>query len=266
MLRPSQLLVDREHHVQRPVIARHVKNLASDFSPALFGQGSASLRADGRYYILDSQHRCEAAKIAGYGDHEFPFRIWRGLSIAQEATLYLALNAKKVRDNAINAFLVGVQAGYPTNTEVVRILQSYKLTVGSSSVDGQISAADALVRIYEGRIRGASRGGSRAASTPLPRGHLLSRSLTILTHAWGTSRDAFDSLLLNSVAMLLAKHDTAVDGIRLAKLLSRIGPPRRIIGEIRTLKDAGRMSAAVAGVQYLENVYNKKLTDEKRLK
>jgi hypothetical protein len=170
MLAPSQLLVDRVHYVQRPLIKSHVKNLAQDFSPALFGQGSASLRSDGMYYNLDSQHRCEAAKLAGYGDFPFLFQVWHGLSIAEEADYYTRLNGKRVRDTAINAFMVGVEAGYPTNTGIVRILDSCGLSVSSNHVDGCVSAVDAMIRIYEGAHQGREALGSKDIRGPAANG------------------------------------------------------------------------------------------------
>jgi hypothetical protein len=265
LLRPSQLLVDRVHYVQRPLIQSHVKSLTQDFSPSLFGLGSASCREDGRYYNLDSQHRCEAAKLAGYGEHEFLFQVWRGLSIAEEADLYTKLNSKRVRDTAINAFLVGVEAHYPTNTGVMRILDSCGLRVGATRADGCISAVDALIRIYEGRIKGAKRVASRAAQVQLPTGHLLSRTLTILINAWSTARETFDAILLNAVASALAKHDVAIDGTRLSKLMARDGTPEATIGEIRTRARVNRIGVGAAGLEHIESIYNRKLPEGRRL-
>lgn len=265
MLAPSQLLVDRVHCVQRPLIKSHVKNLAQDFSPALFGQGSASLRSDGMYYNLDSQHRCEAAKLAGYGDFPFLFQVWHGLSIAEEADYYTRLNGKRVRDTAINAFMVGVEAGYPTNTGIVRILDSCGLSVSSNHVDGCVSAVDAMIRIYEGRIKDAKHLAARTSVAPLPTGHLLSRTLMILLHAWGTDRAAFDAVLLNAVATALAKHGVAIDATRLAKRMSRDGTPVATIGEIRSRANANRIGVGAAGLQYIESVYNRNLPERNRL-
>jgi len=267
LLRPDEVCVDHDHLVQRELVVSHVKAIASEYSPSLFGLGQVSLRGDGKYYVLDAQHRCAAAMLKGMGHVRVPFQVWRGLTIQREADLFRKLNANKKRVSALSNFQTGVTAEQPENVEIARILASFGLTVGAGGADGVVAAVEALVQIYESNVRGIKipkRQDKRKVSD-LPRGHLLSRTLMILTKAWGRDRNAFDGILLRGVSALLYKHDVRVDGTRLAQLLAKHDSPARAAGKIRALKEAARVTPTAAAVQYLEGVYNRKLSEDKKL-
>jgi hypothetical protein len=267
LLRPDEVMVDKEHFTQRDFRVHHARAISKEYSPALFGIGHVSLRDNGKYYVLDSQHRCAAAIMAGRGDERVPFKVWRGLTIAGEAKKFLELNAGKLSTSSFDKFRVGVTAGNPTNVEIVRILESFGLTYAQGNAEGTVRAVDALVQIYEGRVRaGAPKKPAKAKpAAELPQSHILSRTLLILTQAWGRDRTAFDAVLLKGVAALIYKHDTKIEGNRLARMLSKSDTPTRAIGKIRSLSEVARITTMVAAVQYLEGIYNQKLAGERRI-
>src|SRR5690606_1783402 len=197
-----------------------------EYSPLLFGLGYVSLRADGHYYCLDGQHRCAAAIIA-HNDERVPFRVLRGLTIEEEARRFEQLQQNRLAVSAFDRFVVGVTAKNPANLDIVRVLETFGLTYGMGQKDGCIAAVDALVKIYEGRVRSVAvaKKPPNKAAVKLPKSQLLSRTLQILTHAWGRDRSAFDRVLLNGVAALLYKHDTRVDTTRLCQLLAKKDSP-----------------------------------------
>ena len=262
-LRPSQVFVDRDHFTQRGFREPHARRLAKDYSPLLFGLGHVSRRSDGCYYVMDGQHRCSAALIAG-NDDPVPFQVWTGLSIAEEAEKFEWLNKNRLAVSAFDRFAIGVTAKNPANIEIVRILENFGLTYGQGHQDGVVAAVDALVKIYEGRVRlGKQKQQNRQVN--IPKSHLLSRTLQILTQAWGRDRGAFDKMLLNGIAALLYKHDTKLDATRLAQALSKNDSPARAVGKIKALREAARVTPMSAAVQYLEGVYNRRLSDNRKL-
>jgi hypothetical protein len=266
LLKPSEILVDRDHFTQRGFRVAHAQKIARDYSPAL-ASAHVSAREDG-YYAVDGQHTIAAALVAKKGEVPFPMRVHRGLSVADEARLFRELNAHKLGVSAYDRFAVGVTEGLPTCLDIVRILSSFGLTYGIGNGEGTVAAVDALVQIYESHVRGIKlpkREGKRTTGE-LPKGHLLSRTLTILTKAWGRDRNAFDGMLLKGIAALLYKHDSRVEGTRLAQLLAKYDSPTRAVGKIRALREAARITPQAAAVQYFEGVYNRKLTEEKKLK
>lgn len=268
LLRPDEVLVDRDHWVQRDFKEGHARSIAREYSPALFGLGHVSLRADGKYYVMDGQHRCAAAIMAGRGDERVAFQVWRRLTISEEANKFRELNAHKLKVDAMSLFRTGVTAKNPTCVEIANILKRFGLSYGYNQGEGSVAAVATLVQIYEGRVKVPKpvKGNTKAKSEKLPQSYLLTRTLTILTTAWGRDRNAFDQILLRSVAAFVYKHDTQFDQSRLANQLAKNEAPARAVGKIRNLKEAARITGIGAGVQFLEGVYNRKLTETKRLK
>lgn len=269
LLRPGEVLIDRDNDVQRSLRTAYAESIARDYDPNLFGMGYVSLRADGKYYVLDGQHRCAAAVIAGRGEDRVPFIVLRGLSVREEAEMFRALNKHKLKVDALSLFKCGVVAKDPVHLDIVRVLNSFGLTYGGESQDGTIAAVATLLQIYHGKVGIKQPAGTRQKNKnvpALPKAHLLSRTLQALTQAWGTDRNAFDGLLLRGVAAFIYKHDTSVDGGRLAKLLARHESPLRAAGQIRSLATISKITSSAAAVQYFESVWNRKLDEDKRLK
>lgn len=261
MLKPSEVLVDPE--VQRTFDPRHAQNLSKGYESALFGMGHVSVRDDG-YYVMDAQHRSAAAILAGKGDIPVPFRAWRGLTKADEAKLFGDLNAKKKAPNAIDSFRISVAAGNPVACEIVRILKAFGLTYGFAYQDGAVSAVKTLIQVYNGHV-GQKASGQTKQFEALPQSQLLTRTLTIITDAWGRDRGGLDGIMIKGVAALLVKHGAKVDSKRLSGVLKKNSDPARAIGQIKSLQNISKISATVAAVEYLEGVYNRGLTEAKKL-
>ena len=252
-LKPSDLVVDPD--VQRNFDETHAKNLAREYDPALFGIGHASLRTDGRYYVLDGQHRIQAAILANHGHTPVLFRVYTGLTKDQEAKKFIDLNSKKKAIHSLDVYRLQVKAKNPIYVEVDRILTSFGLRVAAYRREGGISAVGALVNIYLGKV--GNKPGKLIAGTPLPQGHLLSRTLNILSTAWKKERDAFDGILLNGVAAALHKHGADLDSQRMSHVLARTGTPTAVIGRIRSIQEMSRKSIAQSALEHIETLYQR---------
>lgn len=250
-LRPVDMVVDAE--VQRVFDQAHAARIAKQYDPLLFGLGHASRRDDKEYYVLDGQHRVEAAKEAGMGEIPVLFKVYRNLTHADEAALFLKLNANKKSVAALDSFRVSVEAGHPVHCDVKRIVESFGLRVAAYRSEGGISAVVALLNVYEGKV--GIKPTNEARTNPLPKGQLLSRTLHILTRAWSKDRDAFDAILVRGVAALLTKHGPSLDGDRLAKALAKSGTAAQAVGGIKGLQTLTRKSPTLAAVDFLDGVY-----------
>jgi hypothetical protein len=132
-----------------------------------------------------------------------------------------------------------------------------------------VFAVATLLQIYNGRVGTKSNGAPREktkASPMLPKSHLLTRTLTVLTKAWGRDSGAFDGLLMKGVAAFIYKHDVSAQGDRLAVALAKRSSPARSVGRIRSLKEAARITSVAAAVQFLEGIYNVNLSEDRKLK
>ena len=261
LLRPEEVLVDRDNDVQRTFNATHAQKIAAAYEPALFGLGTVSCRSDGKYYVLDGQHRCGAAVLAKRGHEPVPFQVYRDLTIPQEAELFQKLNAHKLKVDALSLFRTGVTAKNPVNVEIQRIVDSFNLKIVGYHVDGGIAAVTTLIAIYHQRV-GVK---PMKMAMPLPQSHLLSRTLSLLIKAWGHDRDAFDGLIMRGIAAMLAKFGEKVEPDRFAKLLKKSGDPARCTGQIRSLQNISKKTGSAAAVDYLTNIYNRGLSEEKKL-
>lgn len=242
--------------VQRRFDQKHANAIAKEYDPELFGLGTVSLRADGKYYAIDAQHRIAAALLAERGDVRVLFKVYRSLTPSEEAAKFRELNGHKKSVQALDDFRLAVTAGHPVFCDVNRIVESFGLRVAPHKREGGISAVTALLLIYQGKIGGKA-AVSQVPANGLPKGQLLSRTLHILVTAWKKDRDAFDGVLLRGVAATVHKHGLSVDAQTFARKLAKSGTAAQAIGSIRGLQTLARKAPLVASIEWLEGVYTR---------
>ncbi|NIJ34309.1 DUF6551 family protein [Sphingomonas oligoaromativorans] len=116
-----------------------------------------------RFYVIDGQHRLEAARMRG--DIQFlPCIISSFETVADEAACFVAVNTKRRAMSPVDTFRAAVAAGDEAALQAVRVLGDAGLEVASSTnfscwKPGQISAVQglktAIRRIGEDRTREA---------------------------------------------------------------------------------------------------------------
>jgi hypothetical protein len=213
--------------------------------------GTVSVRAKG-FYVVDAQHRCEAAKMAGQGEQPVFFELRHGLTQRQEAVLFRELNAHKLKVSAIADFLTGVTAEDAVCVAIDKILHGFGLRVAANCGDGTVSAITAVTRLYR-----LDEGDG---------GVLLKRTLKIIVDTWGKEHDAYDNVLLRGVGALLRRYEDKVDDKRLVRTLRRSTDPSALIGRIKGFHVATRKSVEHSGLEVIRGLYNNRLTAASRLK
>lgn len=132
-----------DHTVQRDQKGRWVSELASDFQESWVGVPVLSLRADGKHYSIDCQHRRAAAIAAGRGHERITCEVFEGLTIAEEAELFHVRNHTKQVDK-FDDFRARLQYD-ETAIEVKRILDKHSITLSKGSrTPGTVKAVDSL--------------------------------------------------------------------------------------------------------------------------
>lgn len=132
MINIEDLRVDTR--AQRELKEPHAAKIAAKFDIRMFGSAIISER-DGERYILDAQHRIEAAKLSGYKG-KIPAVVHDDLTIAEEAGMFLALNDKKAVD-PVDKFNARVTSGDPRAVEVDKVMAS--VGFGIAPVSGAVS-------------------------------------------------------------------------------------------------------------------------------
>lgn len=86
---------------QRPISTgagqRVIKHIAQNFRWSFFTPLSITQREDGGYWVIDGQHRTEAAKLLGI--REIPAILVENLSLVDQAKAFSGINGKRVNVN-----------------------------------------------------------------------------------------------------------------------------------------------------------------------
>lgn len=190
---------------QREYRKAHAEMIAADFQLEGLGYPVVSHR-DGFYWILDGQHRIAALKLNGFNDSDLiQVECYEGLDEAAEADLFLIRDQRKAI-NKFDAFRIGVTAGHQTECHIERLVQAAGLKISRSTTAGSISAVGALRFAY-----------AFGSAT-------LTRTLTVLSLAYGGERSAFSEHLIKGMALVCQRYDADLDDERAIEKLRASDP------------------------------------------
>jgi hypothetical protein len=201
MIRVKDLSIDRS--VQRSnVDFRKVERLKKNWNGDAAGLLVVSQRDAVTYVVLDGQHRYLAYAQLTDNEGEMLAQVFKGLSLEEEARLFLDTNAGN-QPTLLDKFRVRVVAKDEVALPVNQMVRAYGWDIGPVAGKGNIQAVGALERIY--RI------GESLELEP----HLLQSTLMVITRAWGMERDGVQAVIMEGVAALIAENDINLDLKRL---------------------------------------------------
>lgn len=225
--------------VQRPLDPRRVAKIAREgFDPAALGTVTLSRRMNGDLAIINGQHRMELAVAEGYQD-KFYCQVHHGLTLSEEAALFLRLNNQKT-PSALTNFLVRITEGDKVAQDINDIAEAHGWHIEQSSHEGCIAAVEALERCY------------RTAANTRPDGtyaDVLDHVLTVTTRAWGHSFNGVHQSMLQGLAQLYGRYDGGIDSGKLITDLQKHSPVE-LLGKAKLIQSAqgGTVPAAMAKV------------------
>jgi hypothetical protein len=189
---PVELLkIDRTR--QRRLGKSKVNDIVKHFNRAALGTLIVVRRKDGNYYVADGQHRLAACRIVGMAT--VPCTVHEGLSLVEEAELFLECNNRRKNPSRIDNFVVKLGAGHQDAIDIKEIVEGLGLKLNLSNTSGSkdnagISAIGALEYIYE-------RAGKNG----------LRRILHIAKTSWPSDRVAFQAGPLRGLYVFIEKYD-----------------------------------------------------------
>jgi len=213
---------------------RRVDKMASTFNPDALGVLILSERKDGTLVCLDGMHRYLSARKAGHTDL-MESKVFTGLTLAEEASLFLLYNDKK-DPSAVSKFNARVVAGDSVAQDIDRIVRSHGWRVATSTHPGCINAINKAENVYR-------TGAGSVANGVHP--EILDRVLSIITAAWGHDQHGVHQAILAGVAQVIGRFGTKVDSDKMAAEI-RGARPEMILGRARSLADAQKSSVAAA--------------------
>ncbi|AUG77861.1 hypothetical protein CFP65_3051 [Kitasatospora sp. MMS16-BH015] len=226
--------------VDRSWVAR---KLREGFDPERIGVPSVSARLDGTYVWLDGQNRGALCRAAGHDEKAVNMKVFRGLSLEQEAELFLGLNDNR-RVAPIYRFMAEYTAGRPEAVEIVGIATDQGWTISDGGAPNAIHAVAALSTVYRS-----------SAETP---GTTLRDVLRIVSESWGYSPEGVNAhLLLGLASVLNGETEAEIDHATLIrKLAAHGGGPSSILGKGRGLRDAMGCKVTEGVDQVIRGIYN----------
>ncbi|MFH5209225.1 DUF6551 family protein [Antrihabitans sp. NCIMB 15449] len=206
---------------QRDLSQSWADELAKDFDPDKMGFIHTSFR-DGWYYVIDGQHRRQAAIAYLGSDQQVQCHVYEGLTVEQEAKLFLALNRQR-QQGAMSKYKVALTAGSPVECDVDRIARALGLKIGASAQLEEITCVTALLTAYKKRGPGP-----------------LAFALRMIRDAYGY--DGFKREVINGLTLVIDRYGNRVDEQQLIKRLMADG----LIGLHRRGKDLRNSTGAAA--------------------
>lgn len=197
------------------------KMLAKGFNPDVMGYPEVSER-DGHYWVIDGQARVEALKQwlgEGWRTQEVQCRVHVGLTLAEEAELFLLLNDFTAVPS-LPKFRNAVNAGRAAQADIDRIIRARGFVVSRDATDNAIGCVATLERIYD-----------RAG------GVVLGRAVSMSGRAYGKS--GLEAPVIDGLALLCQRYNGELDDeTAVAKLSSALGGVNGLLGNAEKLRRA----------------------------
>ncbi|MET9336628.1 DUF6551 family protein [Nonomuraea sp. NPDC003804] len=216
---------------QRSLNKARAQAIAEKLVPTALGTPILSRRDDGQYAV-DGMHRVYACQLILTGNvsvrdkvrediQTITCEIHSGLSMANEASLFIIKNKESSKVGPTDEFRIGVLAGHPLFVDTNTVLEKHQLKVGSRTTNA--------VRGIKGILDVVKECGPE----------VLDQSLAIAEGAWGRTPDTWHSVTIAGIAMVLSRHPDVVKPLELAQKLKRQGDPLSFKAKIQTIATNG---------------------------
>ena len=128
------LLVDESYQrtADGPQSVKLIQGIAEDWDWRLCAPLTVAKRSDDRLFVIDGQHRLEAAKLRGDIAH-LPVIISRFSSLVEEAQCFVTVNTARKNPTPLDKFHARCIAGDEEALEIKEIVESCGLQVGRRS-------------------------------------------------------------------------------------------------------------------------------------
>lgn len=224
----EQLFVDDTY--QRPLDQARAEKMAADFQLPLLGIIEAAKRPDGRYAILDGQHRW-----AAYRSHHFTAtpsappphlacRIHESLTPVEEAALYHRLNTTRRQ-------LTGWDRWVARRASGERLVQNIEEVVSRSGYRIDMREKAGVIRATRACENVVNLGGL----------DLLGNTLAVIRGAWDDDQTGLDASLIAAIGHILHHYEPGreVDVSRLVHALQST-MPRSLLARAAAVRELHR--------------------------
>jgi len=198
--------------IQRQLDRRRVERIANDLNVDAIGVITVSQREGGSLFVVDGMHRVEALKLAGGEGESVDARVFTGLTIAEEAGLFIRLNTMKT-PQAFDLFKARIVEEEPVAVAIRDMLAEHGWRLSSNGKKGDFVAVAAIERVYR--------------LDP----EIASQVISVITRLWGSDPDGVDGRIVEGFGALFNRYRAALNADELVTRVSReIGNPGKLLG------------------------------------
>lgn len=233
-------------HCQRKLKDWWVNEIAEEYDENLVNLITVSLR-DGRYYVIDGQHRVSAIKKKFGSNAVVKCRVIMGLTIKDEAWYFNKINKNRQDMNSNENFNSGYYAEDPTIMGVINIGRKYGVSFGNKNLTNMknikfhVKAVDTAQKIYD--KYGAE---------------VFDRVCNILSQSFPEEQSAFSASLMDATALITDIYGNTCSDKMLVKRLQSQNPDRLIL-DARNDRASGSASTSKKLARIIvRSVYNRR--------
>lgn len=244
------LWVDELHvdsNAQRPLRPGWVKGHVSEFDPEQIGYIVVNERKDGKWYVIDGQHRVALIQAVWPNERQqVQCEAFIGLTVAQEAELFLARN-DRINVRAYDKFRVAITAGEGVESDIYRIVLAQGLAISDQEREGTITAVKAIQHVHRGD-----------GIAPKDGPAALARTLKTVQRAWGRGPSSFNGHILRGIGLVQLRYNGKLDQEALAE---KLGPTRGgapgILGTAKQVQDMRSQPLHKCVAAVVVDIYNR---------
>ena len=217
---------------QGPFVSSRAEKIAANLDPDALGYPFVWKASDGRYYIIDGQHRFRAVAMALGEDQKIQCEVVSGITLERAAQLYRERNTARAA-RGIDKFIAGITARDPICGAINDIARLFGLGITRSVTEGGMVCTSSLLRIY---------------ALDGNRGQILTMTLRVATGAWGKDPRALLGDVLTGLALAIQRNPNIDEQSLIQRLAAHPGGSLGLLGRGRTLRSAhgGALSTSIA--------------------
>lgn len=227
-------LMDVDYAYQRPLSAKHAKKLAAEFKWLSFQPLSLVPKPNGRYAVVDGQHRLQACKAIPQID-KLPCYVVPAASQQDQARAFVEINDSHKRVSGLEKFRAALVAKDPITVAVNKACGDAGIKIISAGALGPMTTSSPALLVTLARVHGIP---------PIRRG------LGLMAMAWPKEAGAFSKAMMRTVILTCRYGAEAASDAAMLKVMGEI-KPSVFVAEV----EVGAKEAGVAVGQSVLEVF-----------
>lgn len=200
--------LDVDHAYQRPLSSKHAKKLAADFKWLSFQPLSIVIKPDGRYTVVDGQHRLQACKAIPQIT-KLPCYVVPTASQQAQAQAFVEINDSHKRVSGLEKFRAALVAKDPITVAVAKACEDAGIKIVAGMAAAPMTTASPALLVSLARTHGIP---------PVRRG------LGLMAIAWRKEPGAFSKAMMKAVILTCRYGATDASDEAMLKFMGTIRP------------------------------------------